>query len=232
MKRRFIAAISYTLFAALFALQADAAMGEITVRLGEQFTLGKKQVARIAKTDVTLRITRLAYSPCPKGAVCVWSGKAADYELLRDDTILHHDYPYGVTLVSTDYKTYAVFIVRDSVNHCLNMQDQARNQCWERVAVQSEEKEFCGRVGDRKGTESCYRAVTRALRLNKVISDIYDGAVDASEPDACIKIPDARLIRQCYRDIAKRTGKGSELCESLRAGSPSVCRDELSRTGR
>jgi len=57
----------------------------IAVNLNKEFTLVKNQTAFIPNEDFRLRLTKITYSPCPKSAVCIWSGLGADFEASKGD---------------------------------------------------------------------------------------------------------------------------------------------------
>ncbi len=52
----------------------------VSVSLGQQFTLKKGQVAKIADTGLEIEITAFYNSPCPAGVQCVWSGVGIGFE--------------------------------------------------------------------------------------------------------------------------------------------------------
>ena len=208
-----------------YSFTAYAVDDDIKVRLGEQFTLKKGLTAHIEDTRVTLTITGFSY--CPPRSSC-WVGNNVWYELRMGDIILQRDYPYGVTVGETDYRTFADLIVKDSVSHCRSMKNKmSQNQCWERVAILSEKKTFFDHIDSPGGVASCKMNEARALQVNNGSYYEYVKAVDGSSPDACEKITDAKWARQCYKDIARKTGKGSEICDGLQTESHAVCMNVL-----
>lgn len=89
-----------------------------TVNLGEEFTLKKDESAHLKNTDVYLTLTSFVNSPCPPGAVCVWSGQAVNYELRVGSKIYEgstinpiSEFSYSVLLRGSDYQTFAVFVI-------------------------------------------------------------------------------------------------------------------------
>lgn len=89
------------------------AMNEtLHVALGEEFTLHENQSAIIEPDGLEVRITDFIYSPCPQGAVCVWSGLGVgmEYELgtqVKTGMNLAQAFGYRTEIIETDYKTYA-----------------------------------------------------------------------------------------------------------------------------
>ncbi len=95
-----------------------ASAGSITVSLGEKFTLKKGGIARVKDRDATLQLKDFIYSPCPKNVQCIWSGLAVIYELTVNGKTYDSSFgnppqgaPYDVSVVESDYKTYATFII-------------------------------------------------------------------------------------------------------------------------
>lgn len=102
------------LWIALLALVASAAPKTISVELGKEFRLKKGEIAAVAGTKATVRITKFINSPCPKGARCVWSGQAVYTELTVDGKVVpskEKDPPFVVAVKKSDYKTFAVLLV-------------------------------------------------------------------------------------------------------------------------
>ncbi len=98
---------------------------QITAKLGETFELALNQVATIPISvkdgySVRLKVTEFYYQPCDEGRQCFWSGLDVYYELIVTDVdgiaIYMHpgniiEAPYNVSLLKSDYKTKATFIV-------------------------------------------------------------------------------------------------------------------------
>jgi hypothetical protein len=88
------------------------ANGTLHVGLGEEFTLHENQSAIVEPDGLEIRITEFIYSPCPQGAVCVWSGLGVgmEYKLggkTETGMNLVRAFGYKTEIVETDYKTYA-----------------------------------------------------------------------------------------------------------------------------
>ena len=89
----------------------------ITVPLGQEFTLKKGQVAKIANTSgLEIEIRQFFNSPCPAGSQCVWSGVGVAFEArLNGDVMKGRDaldaFGFHITVAKTDYETYADFTV-------------------------------------------------------------------------------------------------------------------------
>ena len=59
----------------------------INVNLNEKFLLVENQTASIESENLQLLLTKIIYSPCPKGAMCIWSGLGAEIEVSTYDQI-------------------------------------------------------------------------------------------------------------------------------------------------
>jgi hypothetical protein len=82
------------------------------VKLGEEFTLRENQSITIAPDGLGVKVTDFIYSPCPVGAVCIWSGLGIGLEYrLNNQTEsgvnLLSAFGYQTEIVDTDYQTYA-----------------------------------------------------------------------------------------------------------------------------
>ena len=86
------------------------------VSLGQQFTLKKGQVAKIADTDLEVEITEFYNSPCPTGTQCFWAGVGIAFEYRFNGRVqkgidLVRAFGYQTTVVGTDHETYANLVV-------------------------------------------------------------------------------------------------------------------------
>lgn len=102
---------------------------------GQSFKLTPGEAIHIERAGIMLRLKSLIYSPCPRGARCVWSGMGVMIEFRRGDgpvekklmpTILGvapYSYKpkgrrYSIFLEKTDLKTFAVFAVHNAESWC------------------------------------------------------------------------------------------------------------------
>ncbi|MCI0503820.1 hypothetical protein L0Y65_03855 [Candidatus Micrarchaeota archaeon] len=110
-----LSAVSLLVFGALvlagcaFPPASDEALH---VGLGEEFVLHDNQTAIIEPGGLEIRITNFIYSPCPQGAVCVWSGLGVGMEYKMGGKVeagmnLVRAFGYRTEIIETDYKTYA-----------------------------------------------------------------------------------------------------------------------------
>ena len=88
----------------------------LTVPLGYNFTLNKGQTAKIGNTGLEVTITGFINSGCPAGAECFWSGQGIEFEYrFNGETLSGMDlvqaFGFEVTVVESDYETYASLIV-------------------------------------------------------------------------------------------------------------------------
>lgn len=89
------------------------ANNNMTVLLGQPFTLGKDQIIKIANTGLEVKITDFYNSPCVQ---CIWSGVGIGFEyhlngLVQKGINLVQAFGYQTTVIKTDNKTYANLIV-------------------------------------------------------------------------------------------------------------------------
>ena len=87
-----------------------------TAALGEQFTLGKDQSAKITGTDLSVKVTAFYNSACPANAVCFWSGIGVGLEYtfkgeVKNGIDLVQAFGYQTKIINTDYKTFATLMV-------------------------------------------------------------------------------------------------------------------------
>lgn len=90
----------------------------VSISLGQQFTLKKAQVAKIADTGLGIEITAFYNSPCPAGVQCVWSGVGIGFEYRFNGQVqkginLVQAFGYQTTIVKTDHETYANLVVEE-----------------------------------------------------------------------------------------------------------------------
>ena len=55
----------------------------ISVNLCEKFWLIENQTASVESEDLQLKLTKIIYSPCPEGVMCIWSGLGAEFEVSK-----------------------------------------------------------------------------------------------------------------------------------------------------
>ncbi|GEM_PF-2531957 len=99
----------------------------MSVALGEKFTLKKNQSAKIGNTGLEITITEFYNSPCPPKAQCFWSGVGIDFEYhfngeVKKGIDLVQAFGYQTKIVATDHTTYATLIVQKiqaTVSQCL-----------------------------------------------------------------------------------------------------------------
>ncbi|OHA47266.1 MAG: hypothetical protein A3A80_03810 [Candidatus Terrybacteria bacterium RIFCSPLOWO2_01_FULL_44_24] len=87
------------------------------VSLSEEFTLHKNEAVVIADTGLEVKITEFYNSPCPSGAQCIWSGIGIGFEYrfksqVQKGVDLLQAFGYQITVIKTDYETYATLIVK------------------------------------------------------------------------------------------------------------------------
>ena len=86
----------------------------VSISLGQQFTLKKSQVAKIANTGLEIEITAFFNNPCT--GQCVWSGVGIGFEYRFNGEVqrginLVQAFGYQTTIAQTDHETYANLVV-------------------------------------------------------------------------------------------------------------------------
>jgi len=99
---------------------------EFEIQLGARFQIGVNQTAFNLpdfdrKGSLSLKVVEFYNNPCPSDAQCFWSGLDVYYEFTEisaDGTVAIYTHPgnindahYQVSMVESDYKTKATFIV-------------------------------------------------------------------------------------------------------------------------
>jgi hypothetical protein len=90
---------------------------DIEASLGEKFRVGESHFTKIEEEGLESRILEFVYSPCLEDTYCIWSGTRVDIEFTKDNEIVYKGFEleedfrfifdYKVTMLETDYKTYA-----------------------------------------------------------------------------------------------------------------------------
>ncbi len=88
----------------------------LSVSLGEEFVLHKKQCAAIKGEDLVVEVTEFYNSPCPEGMQCFWSGVGIrlryrhggeeETYLAQAGNGLVQAFGYQTTILDTDYETF------------------------------------------------------------------------------------------------------------------------------
>lgn len=116
-----------------------------TVKLGDKFTLKKGESARLKDRDVELLVTGFVNSPCPKDAMCVWSGLDVMTVLTIDGKQSRpYETHYNVNLLESDYKNYAAFTITDADAECATRGDG----CWDSLMRRFKDKSYCYKMKD------------------------------------------------------------------------------------
>ena len=120
--QRFLLIIATTslLGVCLFTSLSEAdQLKEFSVELGEDFRIAKGERAEVRETGFQLQILNFFNSPCPPNVKCFWSGVGIDFEyrhegLTMKGVNLVEAFGYKVTVIASDYESYAVLkITRD-----------------------------------------------------------------------------------------------------------------------
>ena len=143
---------------------------EKSVKLGEEFTLSKGQLAGIKDLNISLKILNFIYSPCPKGSECFWSGLAVVYELSVNGTSYGislntppYKSPYDVTIQKTDYKTFATFVIDNPESRCIKNSGISQDECWRELAKRFNDESYCSKIQSVITKNVCYEDLVEKL---------------------------------------------------------------------
>ena len=56
----------------------------ISASLNERFWLKDQQTAHIESEDLTIKLTKVTFAPCPNGTKCIWSGVGVAVAVTKD----------------------------------------------------------------------------------------------------------------------------------------------------
>ena len=221
----------------------DAPETEISVGLGEEFTLMKGQYAIVRGLDVSLRIEDFIYSPCPEGSQCVWSGLAVVYELNVDGRIygaqkgnLPSEAPYDVSVEDSDYKTYATFIIDKPETGCIRQSGIPQDECWRGLAIRFDDESYCDSILTQVTKDACYEDLAEKLSSDKFCEKVvspkqycqYLKLVAQDEINLCDSIIKFHWRARCFKDISENTGEGISICDKLEPDKAKLCREMIS----
>lgn len=216
---------------------------EIIVDLGEEFTLVKGQSAIIKELNVSLKIKDFIYSPCPKGAQCVWSGLAVVYELTVDGRIydapignLPPESPYDVFVKDTDYKTYATFVIDEPENRCITRSGISQDECWRGLAKRFGDESYCNDIQSLITKDACYEDLAEKLSNDDLCENVlspkqycqYLKLVTQDALDQCDSIIKFHWRARCFKEISEKSGEGIDICNTLDSDKAEVCREMIS----
>lgn len=164
-----------TLFLLATLLASPGSAKTIPVELGKEFRLTKADVASIEGGRATLRIVKFIYSPCPKGARCVWSGLAVITELSVDGKVVPDsakDRPYDVTVKDSDYKTWAVLVVDKPEAACFRPNAGHPGECLRSLARRRKDPALCRKIEDERTRGFCLEDLAEELRMDALCAEV------------------------------------------------------------
>lgn len=136
----------------LAGLSCQSFAATVTVALGEKFTLKKGESAQLRGSNVELKVISFVYSPCPKGAQCIWSGLAVNQEFTLDGKPYKpYDTHFNVNLLESDYKNYATYTITDADSECETRGDG----CWDEMMRRFKDAAYCYKMKDPIGKGYC-----------------------------------------------------------------------------
>ena len=224
---RAITAASVLSGALLWPSWASAAPKALKVELGKEFRLKKGETASLPDGKTTLKITGFVNSPCPKGAMCVWSGLDVIYELRPDASL------YDVTTKSSDYRTYAVLLVDDPELACARQEPVQRGECLRSLANQRRSAALCRKIEDARTRGFCLEEMAEELGQDGLCKDVanptqhclYLRSKAAGDLAACDGIVTFRARARCFRELSVEGGGGPASCSSLGADLAGRCKE-------
>ncbi len=203
------------LAALLLALTASPVLAApVPAELGKAFRLEKGRTASIDGGKALLRIVKFINSPCPKGARCIWSGQAVDFELTVGGKPVPRgakDAPYDVETKDSDYATYAVFMVDDPLRACARAPAPARGECLRSLARRRSDPALCREIKDERTRGFCLEDLAEELHLDSLCPGVaspsqyclYLKAKKAGAPALCAGIVLTRWREQCGKELTQ-----------------------------
>lgn len=215
----------------------------VAVELGKDFRLRKGETARLPGGRATLSIARFINSPCPKGAVCAWSGQDVVYELKLDgkaSAANAPDAPYDVVVKESDFTTFAVFAVDEPERACGRADAGQRGECWRSLALRRRSASLCRSIDDGRTRGLCFEDVAEELSAPALCGEVaspsqyclYVRAKAAGEPAACDGIVLFRWRVRCFKELTREGGGGPKSCADLEPGLAKACREYVAGPDR
>ena len=215
----------------------------ITVSLGQEFTLKKGETARVKGLNVFLKVKDFIYSPCPKGSQCIWSGLAVVYEISVDGKVYNAsmgnpppEVPYDVFVKNTDYKTYATFVINTPQVSCTSQSGISQDECWRGLAKRFSDQTYCGKIQNLLTKDACFEDLAEQLSNSNLCQNVsspkhycqYLKLVSQNALDQCGSIIIFHWRVSCFKEIAKKSGQGINVCNSLEPSKATVCKELIS----
>lgn len=213
-------------FAAVLAclLPVHSAAGETRVELGKEFRLSVGAAARLPGKRAKLRLKSFVNSPCPEGARCVWSGQEVIYELTPKDA------PYEVEVKSSDYRTYAAFVVDDPERACARRKPGARPECLRALAARRSSPALCRMIDDERTRGFCLEDLAESRKEPGLCGEVehpsqfclYARSKAEGNLAACDGIVLFPWRVRCFKEL---TGTGGKSCGDLNPELARRCRE-------
>jgi hypothetical protein len=224
------------LLLSLLAAGSSAAPKTIPVELGKEFRLKKGEIAGIDGGKAFLKIVKFINSPCPKGAYCIWSGQVVITELTVDGKVVQpgaKDSPYDVTVVDSDYKTFAVLLVDEPEAACARPKAAPQGECLRSLARRRSEPALCRKVLDERTRGFCLEDLAEELKQDELCRGIvnptqhclYVKAKASGDLAACSGIITRRASVRCFKELSTEGGGGPRSCSELPPAAAKECRE-------
>jgi len=211
------------------------------VQLDKPFTLKKGARAQVRDLSVVVEIDGFSNSPCPKGAMCVWSGLAVHLRItVKGKQCLanfrNSDCRYEVEVRESDYKTQALLVITDFVAACEARPIESRQGCLRALSVRLADQQYCGKLRDVEMRDGCFEDLAeqpgRADLCRMTVAPqqycLYAKLIESNGLAQCENIIKFGWRVRCFKEIVGRSGRGAKLCDTLAGKLPAQCREYLS----
>ncbi|MBI5401369.1 hypothetical protein HZB05_00890 [Candidatus Wolfebacteria bacterium] len=197
----------------------------------------KGETARVKGLNVFLKIKNFIYSPCPKDYQCIWSGLAVVYELTIDGKVYGSSFeaPYDVLVGKTDYKTYATFVINKPEVSCASRSGISQDECWRGLAKRFKYQAYCGKIDNLTTKDACFEDLAEQLSNSSLCQNVvspkqycqYLKLVSQNSLAQCDSIIIFHWRVSCFKEIAKKSGQGINVCDILEPSKTTVCKEAI-----
>ena len=203
----------------------------------------KSETARVKGLNVFLKVKDFIYSPCPKGAQCIWSGLAVVYELSVNGKTydapsgnLPPKVPYDVVVKKTDHKTYATFVISKPEVSCTNRSGISQDECWRGLAKRFSDQTYCSKIQNLTTKDACFEDLAEQLSNSNFCQNVispkqycqYLKLVSQNALAQCDTIIIFHWRVSCLKEITKKSGQGINACDTLESNKATACREAIS----
>jgi len=211
--------------------ESGLTVGNITVSLGETFTLKSGQTANLSDTDISIRLEGFPYYPqfeqSPAPIVHTKKFKGGEEVESLDS------FYYYLAVKDTDYDSYATYSIDHIDVGCLlnnKSGSSGLNECWRGLAKRLEDINYCYKIDNQGTKEFCYEELADLTGNSKLCEGIRDPksycmyleAINKNDLSLCNSIITSSHSSDCYFQIAQKQG-GITICQSLESDDAYYC---------